>query len=134
MQTFKLKIITPEKIFFEGDVEQLTARTAVGNVGILAGHAPYVANIIESPLKIRAVGEDDKLAAVSSGFIKADESSATVVVQTVEWAEDIDVKRAERARDHAKKSMDNHNSQKEFEDAERKLKRALNRIGVAGEK
>ena len=50
MTPFDLKIITPEKTFFEGNTEQIIVRTVSGDIGILAGHAPYVANIVSSPL------------------------------------------------------------------------------------
>lgn len=133
MQTFKLKIITPEKIFFEGDAEQITAKTSAGYVGILAGHTPYVANLVPSALKVKTPGADEcRIAAVSSGMIKADNLSVTVIAPAVEWAEDIDVARAERAKEAAQKKLDSNNSQREFELAEQKLKRAMNRLTVAG--
>ncbi|MGN0623796.1 MAG: ATP synthase F1 subunit epsilon [Oscillospiraceae bacterium] len=133
MQTFKLKIITPEKIFFEGDAEQIIAKTTAGYVGILAGHTPYVAKLVPSALKVKAAGSDDcRIAAVSSGMIKADNKNVTVIAPAVEWAEDIDVARAERAREAAQRKLDSNNSQKEFDLAEQKLKRALNRLTVAG--
>lgn len=132
MQNFRLKIITPEKVFFEGDVQQIIAKTPAGNVGILAGHTPYVANIVPSPLKILADGQDFRTAAISAGFLKAEKEKVTVVAEAVEWAEDIDIGRAERAREAAQNKLDNYNSQKEFDRAEQKLKRALNRLTVAG--
>ena len=51
MTPFDLKIITPEKTFFEGNTEQIIVRTVSGDIGILAGHAPYVANIVSSPFR-----------------------------------------------------------------------------------
>ena len=53
MTPFDLKIITPEKTFFEGNTEQIIVRTVSGDIGILAGHAPYVANIVSSPFRIK---------------------------------------------------------------------------------
>ncbi len=133
MQTFRLRIITPEKVFFEGDAVQIIARTSAGNVGILAGHSPYVANVLPSPLKIKtADGEESRTAAISSGIIKADKDGVSVVAEAVEWAEDIDVLRAQRARDAANKILEENRSQKEFERAEQRLKKALNRLTVAG--
>ena len=57
MTPFDLKIITPEKTFFEGNTEQIIVRTVSGDIGILAGHAPYVANIVSSPFRIKIEGE-----------------------------------------------------------------------------
>ena len=64
---FDLKIITPEKTFFEGNTEQIIVRTVSGDIGILAGHAPYVANIVSSPFRIKIEGEF-RTAAISGGL------------------------------------------------------------------
>lgn len=133
MTPFKLKIITPEKTFFEGETEQIIARTASGNVGILAGHAPYVANIVSSPFQIKLDGEF-KTAAISGGLIKVSAEGVTVVTSAVEWADEIDVARAERAKAAAERKIKENSSQKEFERAEQKLRRAMNRLVVAGKK
>ena len=133
MTPFKLKIITPEKTFFEGETEQIIARTASGNVGILAGHAPYVANIVSSPFQIKLDGQF-KTAAISGGLIKVSAEGVTVVTSAVEWADEIDVARAERAKAAAERKIKENASQKEFERAEQKLRRAMNRLVVAGKK
>lgn len=133
MTPFKLKIITPEKTFFEGETEQIIARTASGNVGILAGHAPYVANIVSSPFQIKLDGQF-KTAAISGGLIKVSAEGVTVVTSAVEWANEIDVARAERAKAAAERKIKENASQKEFERAEQKLRRAMNRLVVAGKK
>ncbi|WP_124098310.1 ATP synthase F1 subunit epsilon [Ruminococcus sp. Marseille-P6503] len=132
MRNFRLKIITPEKVFFDGEVRQITARTPAGNIGILAGHTPYAANIIPSPLRIFSGDGACRTAAVSRGIIKAEREKVTIAAEAVEWSEEIDVDRAERAREAAQKKLDNYNSQMEFDRAEQKLKRALNRLTVAG--
>ncbi|MBR6872195.1 MAG: ATP synthase F1 subunit epsilon [Ruminococcus sp.] len=134
MNTFKLKIITPEKIFYEGEAVQLIAKTAAGNIGILAGHTPYVANVVPSPLKISENGTDFRVAAVSSGVVKAEKDLVTVVTTAVEWAEDIDIARAERSRERAERELNARASDKEFRHAEQRLKRALNRLSVSGKK
>lgn len=133
MTTFKLKIITPEKQFFEGEVSQIISRTAEGNIGVLAGHTPYAANLVPSSLKIKEIDSDDfRVAAVSGGFIKISENETVILASAVEWAEDIDVLRAQRAKERAEKIISSDASIKEFERAEQDLKRALNRLTVSG--
>ena len=106
MTTFKLGIVTPEKIFFEGDVLQLISRTAEGNIGVMVGHVPYAANIIPSTLKIKETsGEDFRIAAVADGFIKVSSNETIVVTSAVEWAEDIDVVRAQHAKESAERKI-----------------------------
>ena len=77
MTPFDLKIITPEKTFFEGNTEQIIVRTVSGDIGILAGHAPYVANIVSSPFRIKIEGEF-RTAAISGGLIKVSADGVTV--------------------------------------------------------
>lgn len=133
MTPFNLKIITPEKTFFNGTTTQMIAKTTTGNVGILHGHVPYVANLVSSPMKIE-VGGTLKEAAVSGGFIKVSPEDVIVVTNAIEWAEEIDVARAERSKLNAEERMKRNESQKEFDRAEKKLRRALNRLMVAGKK
>lgn len=133
MTPFNLKIITPEKTFFEGTTTQIIAKTTTGNVGILHGHVPYVANLVSSPFKIEIEGTL-KEAALSGGFIKVAGDEVIVVTNAIEWADEIDVARAERSKQNAEERMKRHESQKEFDRAEKKLKRALNRLLVAGKK
>ena len=133
MTPFNLKIITPEKTFFEGTTTQIIAKTTTGNVGILHGHVPYVANLVSSPFKIEIDGTL-KEAALSGGFIKVSGDEVIVVTNAIEWADEIDVARAERSKQNAEQRMKRHESQKEFDRAEKKLKRALNRLLVAGKK
>ena len=133
MTPFNLKIITPEKTFFNGTTTQMIAKTTTGNVGILHGHVPYVANLVSSPMKIE-VGGTLKEAAVSGGFIKVSPEDVIVVTNAIEWAEEIDVARAERSKQNAEERMKRNESQKEFDRAEKKLRRALNRLMVAGKK
>ena len=97
MTPFDLKIITPEKTFFEGNTEQIIVRTVSGDIGILAGHAPYVANIVSSPFRIKIEGEF-RTAAISGGLIKVSADGVTVVTSAIEWADEIDVARAEKAK------------------------------------
>ena len=134
MNTFKLRIITPEKVFYEGEAVQIIAKTAAGNIGLLAGHTPYVANVVPSPLRISENGTDFRIAAVSSGVVKAENGVVTVVTTAVEWAEDIDVARAERSKERAERELAAEASDKEFRHAEQRLKRALNRLTVSGKR
>ena len=134
MNTFKLRIITPEKVFYEGEAVHIIAKTVAGNIGLLAGHTPYVANVVPSPLRISENGTDFRIAAVSSGVVKAENGVVTVVTTAVEWAEDIDVARAERSKERAERELAAEASDKEFRHAEQRLKRALNRLTVSGKR
>lgn len=132
MTPFKLKIITPEKVFFDGETEQIVARTTEGDVGILHGHTPYVANLVSGPLNVKMPEGSFRKAAVSGGVIKAQPDKVVIIASAVEWSDEIDVERAKRSEEDARRRLKEYNSQKEFDLAEQKLKRALNRLTIAG--
>lgn len=130
MTPFKLEIITPEKKFFDGETEQIIVRTTVGDVGILNGHEPYCAALGIGQMRIMM---DGKLrhAATSGGIIKVSREKTVVLVDSCEWADEIDVNRAQTAKDNAEQRMKSAESDRQLKMAEYKLKRALNRIDAA---
>ena len=131
MTPFRLKIVAPDKMFFDGETEQIIARTTEGDVGILAHHAKYVANLIAGPLKIKQEDGTYRIAAISSGAISVGDNLVTILVNTIEWANEIDIERAKRAEEAARERIRTSGSEKEHYVANLKLKRALNRINIA---
>ncbi len=130
MTPFKLQIITPEKTVFDGETEQIIVRTTVGDVGILNGHEPYCAAISIGQMRIMIDGTFRR-AATSGGIIKVSKEKTTVLVQTCEWSDEIDVERAEAAKAAAEARVKSAKDDKELLLAEAKLKRALNRIDTS---
>ncbi|MBQ8195998.1 MAG: ATP synthase F1 subunit epsilon [Oscillospiraceae bacterium] len=130
MTPFKLEIITPEKKFFDGETEQIIVRTTVGDVGILNGHEPYCAALGIGQMRIMIDGEFRR-AATSGGIIKVSRSKTVILVDSCEWADEIDVERAEAAKEIAEDRMKSAESDRQMKMAEIKLKRALNRIDTA---
>ena len=131
MTPFKLKIITPEKVFFDGETEQIIVRTTVGDVGILNGHEPYCAALGIGQLRIKLNGEF-RHAATSGGIVKVSKEGTTILVQTCEWADEIDVNRANIAKESAEQRLQSAKDDVQLRMAEAKLQRALNRINAAG--
>lgn len=131
MTPFKLKIITPEKVFFDGETEQIIVRTTVGDVGILNGHEPYCAALGIGQLRIKLNGEF-RHAATSGGLVKVSKEGTTILVQTCEWADEIDVNRANTAKETAEQRLQSAKDDAQLRMAEAKLQRALNRINAAG--
>lgn len=132
MNSYKLKIITPEKIFFDGETTQIVVRTSEGDVGILAGHIDYVSNILTGPLKIKQQESGEyRVAAAADGIIIVSDGEVTVLPQSAEWSDEIDLERAEAAKIRAEQKIkEAKSSGAEFDFAEAKLKRALTRISV----
>ena len=134
MSTFSLQIITPEKIFFEGEVQRVIVRTTEGDVGILAKHEKYVAALPSGPVKITMLDGTERLAALSGGAVKVSPAQTAILANAVEWAEDIDVDWAKRSEQDALRRKENSKDQQELQYAEMKLKRALNRLRVSSMK
>lgn len=134
MTSFPLKIVTPDGLLFQGEAEQLFVRTIHGDVGIMARHINYVA-----PLGMgRAVivtGGERRTAACIGGMVSVINGEVTLVPTTFEWAENIDLARAEASESRARKRLDEQNiSEADLRLAEARLHRALVRKSVASNK
>ena len=134
MTPFHLKIVTPDGLIYDGQAEELLVRATGGDVAILARHMNYVA-----PLGMgRAVvisGGTRRTAACIGGMLSVCDGEVTLVPTTFEWADKIDLERAEAAYERADKALHNENSsQMDLKLAEAKLHRALVRKSVASEK
>ena len=134
MTPFRLKIVTPDGLIYDGQAEELLVRTTGGDVAILARHMNYVA-----PLGMgRAVvvsGGTRRTAACIGGMLSICDGEVTLVPTTFEWADKIDLERAEAAYNRADKVLHDENaSQMDLKLAEAKLHRALVRKSVASEK
>lgn len=131
MMPFKLKIVTPDGLFFDGEAEQLIVRTSTGDIGIMARHMNYLA-----PLGMgRAVvisGDTRRAAACIGGMVSVMNGEVTLVPTTFEWADQIDVDRAEASHQRAQKILNDQNSSAaDIKLAEARLHRALIRKNVA---
>ena len=96
----KFKIVTPEKTVFEEEIEQATLPVTDGEVTILPNHRSYIASLKSGEICVKKDKEEISLA-VSGGFIEFNGNNLIVLADTAERAEEIDVKRAEEARQRA---------------------------------
>ena len=133
MATFKLQIVTPDRVVFDGEATYLLCRTVTGDVGILANHTPYTAPLQVGMMKVEITDKDDvRYAALGGGILRVGENSATVITPVCEWQDEIDVSRAERSAEKARAVLQSAASRREMDEAEVRLKKALNRLNVAG--
>lgn len=131
MTAFQLKIVTPDGLIFDGQAEELIVRATTGDMGILAGHINCVAPLGMGRATVLADGKR-RYGACIGGMVSVVNGVVTLVPTTFEWAEDIDVKRAERSAERAKKVIGNKDStDADIRLAQARLKRALVRSGVA---
>lgn len=129
MSTFHLQIVTPDGSFYDGEAEKLIVRAIDGDVCILPKHSPYVTALGTGTTTVVIDGKRRR-AACAGGMLAVMKNNARLVATTFEWAEDIDVDRAQRAKDRAEQLVAKAKDQRELELAQARLKRALTRIQV----
>ena len=131
MTPFPLKIVTPDGVQYDGQAEELIVRTTTGDMGILAGHINCVAPLGMGRATIVMAGKR-RYAACIGGMLSVLNCSITLLPTTFEWAENIDISRAEASYDRAKQTLDNKQaSDTELRLAEARLKRALVRKSIS---
>ena len=134
MTPFKLKIVTPDGLIFDGEAEELIVRTIGGDVAILARHMDYVAPLGMGRAVVVVNGERRNAACIG-GMLSVSGGEVTLVPTTFEWQDEIDLARAEAAYRKADKVLhDEGASNTDIRLAEAKLHRALVRRSVASYK
>ncbi len=91
-KTFRLEIVTPEKLFFEGEAESLVVETPAGQIGILAGHSPLVIGLRPGIMRFKTA-DGEKEAVNTDGFAEVRKDKTVVLCQTMEWPEEIEINR-----------------------------------------
>lgn len=130
MSTFHLKISTPDGLQFEGEVERLRVHMIDGDVSLLAHHMDYVSAVGAGEAAIVTADGQSRSAACIGGMLAMINNEANLIATTFEWAEDIDLERAKRAKEVAEARIAAAKDDKELLLAQAKLRRALVRIGV----
>lgn len=129
-ELFILDIVTPDKSFFQGEVEMAIVRTTEGDVGILKNHEPIVAPVSVGIIRIKRDGSFRE-AACAGGFITIDEEKVIVITDSAEWSDEIDINRAKDAADRASKRLEEKHDELNILRAKISMERALNRIRVS---
>ena len=134
MNSFPLKIVTPDGMQYDGMAEELIVRTTRGDMGILAGHINCVAPLGMGQAMILVDGQR-RYAACIGGMLSVMKGAVTLVPTTFEWADKIDVSRAEASAQRAQAVLANKSTpENDLRVAEARLKRALVRKSVATRK
>ena len=126
---YTLEVITPERIFFHGEVESVIIPTPDGYMSIQKMHEPMVAAISVGDMKIN-VGGEWKECTTSAGFVEVRPDETIIFSQAVEWPEEIDIKRAQEARERAEERLRQKKSYQEYMQNQIALARAMVRLRV----
>lgn len=127
----EIEVITPERRILKEVADSVVVPAAEGYLGVLTGHAPLITTLQIGVLRYRKDGEVRRMA-VHGGFMEVFDDRVTVLADVAERAEEIDVDRALRARDRAKKRLTERPPGLDVLRAELALKRALTRLKAAG--
>ena len=127
--TFRLKVIAPERIFYDDAVEMVELNTTEGEIGILPGHISLTTIVSPGIMRITKDGEV-KEASLLSGFMEIGPKEVTILAEACEWPEEIDANRAEEARIRAERRISDGDSSVNLRRAEIALKRAIIRINL----
>ena len=131
MNQFPLRIVTPDGLLYDGNADEIIVRTTAGDLGILAGHMNCVAPLGMGRATILIDGKK-RYGACIGGMITMMDGKATLLATTFEWADQIDLKRADRSEEKARAVLaDNKSTDTDIRLAQARLKRALIRKSVA---
>lgn len=132
MADIKLKIVTPERVVFESEVDQATLPVSDGDVTILPNHRSYIASLKIGEITIKADGVEDSIAVVG-GFLEFADNHLIVLADEAERADEIDLEKAEEARKRAEdiKNKVIRTDEKEYAHVAAVLEKEMSRIRIA---
>lgn len=129
-----LEIVTPEKKVLSDAVDAVTVPTTNGEIGILSNHAPLISTLKSGVLSYSKGGASERMV-VSGGFVEVSGNNVSVLADTAETADEINVEAARGERETAEKNLGAwKGSQEEFEIEREKLERAQARLQLASGK
>jgi F-type H+-transporting ATPase subunit epsilon len=131
-KTFKLEIVTPQRVVFNGSVVSFTAPGTVGSFQVLFNHAPLLSSIGIGQIKVVDDRGQEMRYATSGGFVEVRENHIVTIAETAERADEIDVERAKAALDRATLRLEQKRSDIDLVRGRAAMARAANRLKIAG--
>jgi F-type H+-transporting ATPase subunit epsilon len=126
----KLEIATPERMLLTEEIDEVVMPGSEGYLGIRPGHAPLLTGLDVGEISLRS-GSEERYLSCSGGFAEVSEDRVTILADTAELSEEIDVERAKKAQADAETRMKGDPDPDEFRRMELRLKRAISRIQVS---
>ena len=131
MSSFKLQILTPFGQYFNGEVEYLSLSNSAGVLGILPHHIPLVTDVVLGKVIVVIKGNRHTYA-TTGGVLNIEKEKVTLMLNTIERSDEIDVDRAKKSKERAEKRIES--GEGNLKRAQDSLKRANNRLDVADKK
>ena len=132
-ETIQLEVVTPERRVLQIDVADVVLPSVEGYLGIRPGHAALLATLDVGEVSYSVEGQQTRcFLSISGGFLEVADNRVSILAETSELAEEIDLERAEKAKNRAEQAMASKASDAEFRVAAQKLRKAVARIQVRG--
>ncbi len=128
---FDLRVVTPERVFYEGKVRMVEFNTTEGEIGIYKNHIPLTC-IVDPGILTITEPEGPKNAALHAGFAQIMPDKVTILAEIIEWPAEIDRERAEKAKERATERLASKSPDIDELRAEVALKKALCRLNSLG--
>lgn len=126
---FTVEIITPDRVFHRGEAVMIEFTTANGDIGVYKNHIPLT-TVLEPGIVTITEPDGKRTAAVHSGFAEILPDKVTLLAEIAEWPEEIDVNRAQAAKERAEQRLASHTEEVDVKRAEFALRKALVRIDI----
>ena len=130
-EIFTVQIITPDRVFYEGEATMIEFNTEAGEIGVYPRHIPLTTVICPGVVTIHEESGEKK-AAVHAGFAEILPDKVSLMAEIAEWADEIDLERAEEAKKRAEERIAEKAQDTDMDRAELALKKAVVRIKLAG--
>ena len=127
---FTFKMVTPDGKMLIKDVDYVSVKTLDGVIGILKGHTPLETIVDISPLYL-SLGNKKEEYALGGGILHVQKNLVTLLADSFESKEEIDINRAQDSMNRAQERLASHDENIDLKRAEVSLKRALNRLKIA---
>jgi F-type H+-transporting ATPase subunit epsilon len=127
-----LEVVTPQKAIVSEDVEIVVAPGSDGEFGALKGHTTFLTSLKMGTLRYKDANGKERLLFINGGFAEVLPNKVTILAESAERQEDIDVARAQKAKERAEQRLSAKASDLDLVRAEVALKRAIDRIKIAG--
>lgn len=125
-----LEVVTPEKTVVHEDVEMVVAPGSEGEFGVLKGHTTFLTSLNMGALRYKDSGGDERYLFVNGGFAEVLPNRVTILAESAERRKNIDLDRAEKAKQRAEKRLSDRSETVDVARAETALKRAIHRISI----
>jgi len=129
LKTLTVSVVTPDGPVLEDQFDMVSCKAESGELGILPNHIPLVAPLSISAVRLKRESKVEKLA-ITGGFLEVRPDKVTILAQSAEKPENIDIQRAREAKQRAESRLQAQQDHIDFHRAELALKRAMNRLDV----